>query len=162
MTELKFIKEINLKALGDAILDNGVGPTDAIFLHSNDFDDIACEYRETYKESIAYPFFHLGVFIGTSEKMIVPPNEIRIERDTQIPEVLKMEKIKDYPPFETVYICGWCGNVVDSDGGLLTVETRAENIRIIEKYKGDIKRVHVNGECCPNGHETSGDSKLWL
>ena len=146
----------------DAILDNGIRETDAVFIHPNDFDDIACEYRETYKESITYPFYILGVFIGTNEKMIVPPNEIKIERNIVIPEVQKIQESEVYPPFDTVYRCGWCGNVVDSDGSLLTRETRDENIRIIEKFKGEIKHVSVNGKCCPNGAEPSTETRVYL
>mgnify|MGYP001250014023 CR=1 FL=1 len=161
MSEIKFIKEINLKSLRDAILDNGIRETDAIFLHPSDFDDIACEHRDTYKESIAYPFFLLGVFIGTNEKMIVPPTEIRIERNIQIPQVQKIEEIEDYPPFDSVYRCGWCGNVVDYDGKLLTSEAREEHIRVLEKFKKEINEIAVNGDCCPLGYE-SKNNKLWL
>src|ERR1035437_2956942 len=161
MSEIKFLKEVNLKSSRDAILDNGIRETDAILLHPSDFDDIACEYRETYKESITCPLFLLGDFVRTSERMIVPPTEIRIERNVQIPQVQKNEEVEDYPPFDSVYRCGWCGNVVDYDGKLLTKESREEHISILQKFNKEIKEVAVNGECCPLGHE-SKDNKLWL
>lgn len=164
MSELKFMKAINLKSLRDTILDCKINNSDAIYLHLNDFDDIACEYRETYKESIVYPFFFLNVFIGVSERITVPSSVIRIERNVSIPstQIHIKEEMESFPPIDTVYRCGWCGNVVDYDGSLLDFETRNEYISILEKFQQEVKEVKVHGNCCPNGDQHSSENKLYI
>ena len=152
MNEIKYIGDITLKKLRDAILDFKIAEDKAILLHPNDFDDLAGEYRETYKESIPFPFFYLGVLVYFDEHGRVPLNRISItDNNINVNSYQNGVKEEEYPPFYEVYRCGWCGNVVAYDGSELDYDTRREHIRIIEKYKNEITHIKVHGKCCPNG-----------
>jgi len=48
---------ITLKTIRDYILDHSVTESDTIYLHSQNFDDLAFEHRATYGKSIPIPFF---------------------------------------------------------------------------------------------------------
>jgi hypothetical protein len=150
MGELKYIGDISLKSLRNAILDYNVSSSEAILLHPHDFDDIAVDYRKSYGVSLDLPFVFLGIYIAPSENTSVPLGWIRIEQGIETPR--RSVQDETYPPFNVAYRCGWCGNVVAEDGSLLDGRTRMEYIRILEKYGDQIEHIKVHGECCRNRH----------
>lgn len=153
MSEVIYLSEITLKKIRDSILDHNISESDTIYLHQHDFDDIALQYRQTYGVSIELPFYFVGVHLTTSEKVFVSKGKLRIQRGDSHPKHLITKEKELYPPFERIYRCGWCGNIVDYDGSLLNNAARNERIRVLENFKYEVKQITVNGKCCPNGHE---------
>lgn len=151
MADIRYIGDITLQSLRNVILDENISSHDSILLHPNDFDDIALEYRETYCESLHIPFVFVGIEIKLSQNPPVPLGRIRIEHNTMSCQSNQSEE-ELYPPFEIVYRCGWCGNVVDRDGALLDSGTRLEQIRVIEKFGSQIEHIRINGQCCKGKH----------
>lgn len=152
MKETLYIGNITLKSLRNAILDYRITERDSILLHQENFDSIALEYRETYKENLPYPFFYLGVFVNACEYGLISIGKIEIKRMASVPNRNVIENEELYPPFDCVYRCGWCGNVVDFDGALLDPKIRQENIRVLEKFGNDIRQIKVHGKCCADKH----------
>lgn len=148
MSELINIGAITLKSLRNTILDLSLTSSNIIILHPNDFDDLALEYRDFYNESLFSPFVFIGVPVIPSDNNSVPLSRIKIDYD-ETSHILQSECYEEsFPPFYTVYRCGWCGNVVAEEGSLLSNSTRAEHIRIIEKFGTEITHIKVNGMCC--------------
>ncbi|MDD2797460.1 MAG: hypothetical protein PHV20_02595 [Bacteroidales bacterium] len=155
MSETIRVSKIDLKKIREVIVEHNISELDTIYLHPNDLDYIALEYREMYNESIVFPFYLVGIFITMIDKSLICERTIKIERNVSFPKTIFENNQEElYPPFDVVYRCGWCGNIVDYDGSLLDSFTRNEHIRVLEKYKSEIKQIHVNGACCPNGDKT--------
>jgi len=154
---LHYIRQVTIKSLRDYILDNGLTENDTLLLNRENFDDIVLEYRATYRESITIPYFLLRVLIQEDNLGMVPSNRVgvikddnnRFENDYASKGI---SQSNDSLKYETIYRCGWCGNVVDYDGSELISSTRQFKIDILEKYKNSVTVKHVNGKCCPNGH----------
>lgn len=149
------IGQQSIKSIRNFILDTGLAESDTLLLHPSDFDNLALEYRQTYKLSIEVPYFLLSVLIQEDKTAKVPINKVglikeyskRFENDFDSKLVNQPnEKIA----FETIYRCGWCGNVVDFNGCELDNTTRQFKINILEKYRDSLKVKQINGECCPN------------
>jgi hypothetical protein len=149
-TLIKNIGEICIKSLRDAILDFGLTDSDTIVLHTLNFDDIVIEHRETYRESIKIPFVLLGVEIREDKEKRAFRNKILIIKNDDAPKNYRATSTEEYPPVETFYRCGWCGNVVDFDGASLSSERRSEKIRLLEKFGSSINVRAVTGNCCKN------------
>ena len=50
---------------------------------------------------------------------------------------------------ETLYRCGWCGEIVDSLGNKLNPAAKAYRILILEKFGDGVSKA-VEGYCCKN------------
>ena len=57
------------------------------------------------------------------------------------------EKVKHYIEEDTVYRCGWCGNIVDIDGSELDYHMRKYYFKVHKKFGESIVKK-VNGYCC--------------
>ena len=57
------------------------------------------------------------------------------------------EKVKNFVEEETIYMCGFCGDIVDSLGNAIDYQTRNYNIKVIEKYGHSVIK-EVYGKCC--------------
>jgi hypothetical protein len=155
---LHYMRQITIKSLRDYILDNELTEKDSLLLNRKNFDDIILEFRATYRESITVPYFLLRVLIQEDNLGKVPSNRVgvikddnnRFENDYAFKVV---SQPKDNFKYETIYRCGWCGNVVDYDGSEFNSSTRQFKIDILEKNKNTVTVKHVNGKCCPNGHD---------
>lgn len=141
---------ISIKGIIDLILELKLTENDSLLLHSNNFDDIALEYRETYKESIGFPYYLLNVLIIADNTHRVGVNKIGILKNSQ--NKANSNAVFNSPDeshrYDTIYRCGWCGNVVDFDGNEFDPITRNHVIKIYETYTDTIEVVKVNGECC--------------
>jgi len=147
----KRIGKISIKSLRDLILDSNLTDRDTVLLHQKDFDELAVEYRETYNESFQIPYLLLDVLIKEDKRLTTSQGRIVVlTNDT---ESVRTNIIEDNP-YETIYQCGWCGNIVGYDGSKLNSEIRKDKIRIHQKHNNTITEKQVNGYCCPNGHET--------
>lgn len=147
-TLIKNIGGICIKSLRDVILDFGLTDNDTIVLHTLNFDDIVIEHRETYRESIRIPFILLGVEIREDKEKRAYRDKILIIKNDDASKNYSTVQKEEYPPFETFYRCGWCGNVVDFDGACLSSEKRSEKIRLLEKFGSSINVKAVTGYCC--------------
>ena len=152
---IHYIRQQSIKSIRDFILDNDLTESDTLLLHQSDFDNLALEYRQTYKSSIEVPYFLLSVLIREDKTGKVPVNRVGIIRE----DINRFEndfdpKLANQPDekfaFETIYRCGWCGNVVDFDGREFDNTTRQFKINILEKYESSVTVKQVSGECCPN------------
>lgn len=151
--------KLTIKSIRDFIVDNGLKETDTIILNSLNFDDIVLEHRQTYDESMQVPYYLLRVRIIESDfSKKVSLDQIKvIQNDPQ-------RTFEDYLPIserelkfsdlsyndKIIYRCGWCGNVVDSDGTEFSVETKKYKINVLEKFEVNITQKDVHGKCCPN------------
>lgn len=152
--ELKYLREINIKSLKDFILDNKLSDTDTIVLNAWDFDNIVFEFNSTYKEPFFAPYNIIGVLIkeGTYDTT-VPKGRIGILYNDK-ESIRKIEPlILSELSYYNIYRCGWCGNVVEQDGSLLSASERNNQISHLQKFGQSIVR-QVHGKCCPQGHET--------
>lgn len=155
---LHYIKRITIISLRDFILDNNLTENDTLILNQFDFDNLAVEYRETYNESIFVPYFLLRVLIREDNFNKIPLNRVGIIKDDNTRFENDFDpKVTNQPnenfKYETIYRCGWCGNIVDFDGSEFDSSTRLFKIDILEKFKNTVSIKHTNGKCCPNGHE---------
>lgn len=68
--------------------------------------------------------------------------ELKIENENSSNQIDKKEKLKHFIEEETVYRCGWCGNLVTEKGLDLDDHNWRYNIKVIEKF-GDriVKRI---------------------
>ena len=117
ITEEPDYQKITISYLKNFILDNNVSENDSISLDQKMFDELALNFRETYKEPIKVPFIFLGVWIKISDE-----NRVRLRR----PVVTK----NDQPPSEEtqadtgvswdqVERCNNCGDLINSFGSKL-------------------------------------------
>lgn len=152
---LFYIGNITIKSLRDFILDNNLTDHDTLMLNQVDFDNIIIEFRAIYNEGIIIPYYLIGVLIEVDSLGRVPFNRIGIIKDdnnrfendyTQD----KLDQPNDDFKYETIYRCGWCGNVVDFDGSEFDSSTRQFKIDIYEKYKDTLSVKRINGMCCAN------------
>ena len=152
------IRQITIKSIRDFILDNDLTENDTILLNQSNFDDIVLEYRVTYNNGISIPYFLLRVLIQNDNSGKVLLNRVGIIKDDKNRYENDFDMKASNQPngnfeYETIYRCGWCGNIVDFDGSEFVNSTRQFKINILEKYKSTVNVKHVNGKCCPNGHE---------
>lgn len=147
-------EKITIKAIRDFILDFEISECDTIFLNSENFDDIVLEHRDTYNQSLSVPYYLLRILVMEDTRHHIPSNRIgvvkndvnRYEDDYQM-----LDSSDESFRYDTIYRCGWCGNVVDSNGAEFSSEERAFKIKIHLKYRETITEIHVDGKCCPNG-----------
>lgn len=57
------------------------------------------------------------------------------------------ERVKQHFVEQIVYICGYCGDIVDSNGNKLDSHEREYNMKVIDKF-GDSVVHRVHGKCC--------------
>lgn len=150
---------ITLKAIKNLILDYSLGENDSIKLNTLNFDDIVLEYRNTYNEHLPVPFYFMKVLVCAIKGEKLGFNKVKmVKEDPQryfedyIPVSKKEIMFEDLSYNDkTIYRCGFCGNVVDSDGSLFDDKTRLYKINILQKFGTKVKEQQVYGKCCPNG-----------
>lgn len=140
------IGKITIKSLRDFILDNDLTDNDTILLSQVDFDELAFEHKETYKQSLIEPYLIIGVLIKEHSRILA--NKIGIVKDDS--ESIRFIPEPVYDESDIVYRCGYCGNVVDYDGEELTPGFRQANIELLEKFGAEVVVKHVTGFCCRN------------
>lgn len=143
--ELSYIGRISLMSIRNFISDNQLSEIDTIRLHPKNFDSFVLDYREYYGESLKLPFFMFDTRIEEDIKSQVPADRVMVVVDESRPTKIEIE---NEPIYATIYRCGYCGNVVDSDGSEFDPDTRRENTRILEDKKNIVTQQHVRGRCC--------------
>jgi len=153
-------KRISLKSLSNLILDHGLEGNDSIILHSMDFDELILEYRAIYFKSMSIPFYLLTVLIKEDIESKIPLGRVGLMKndDTRYYQDHMNDTTGRNTPdnsyaYETIYRCGWCGNIVDFDGSEFDPQTRQFKISIHQKFNKTITEKQVNGACCPNGNQ---------
>lgn len=156
--------DVSIKSIRDFIVKNYLGENDTIILNSLNYDDIVLGFREEYKNSLPIPFYFLRVLVRESDSIEkVRLNEIKIIRNDSLrffedylPNSKKEIKFTDLEYSDKIiYICGWCGNVVDNDGAELSGEIRRNKIGILEMFNDQVVQEKVNGKCCLNNVSSS-------
>lgn len=146
--ELKYIgKVLSYKVLRDYIIDNRLNSGDKIFLNSSDFNDLAKEFREVYNECMPQPLPILSVFVEESLNNKVPLNRIGISKFENLPEWVIRYYEFDYKSHEVFYQCGYCGNLINSNGDLLTTIEKKRAITYLNN-KINSATKHIWGNCC--------------
>ena len=150
--------KITIKTVRNYILDEKLSPQDKIYLHPDNYDDLILEHRKTYSKTAQKPYYLISVLLDTSKNVLVAFNTIHVKKNknktprlTQI-ELEEQEKESEYSSAldEIFYRCGWCGNVVESDGSLLNDDIREYKISLLRKYENELSVYKVHGDCCPH------------
>ena len=136
-------KEPTVLYLRNFILDNNIPDTDSISLSQEMFDEIALDFRNTYKEPIHLPFIFLNVWITIADRGSIGRNQAIITKDDTPPE--EVDNGPELPSI--VYRCGYCGNYIDETGEALTGEPFRLAMLSWEKF-GDIVFERAKGKCC--------------
>lgn len=151
-----YIGRVTIKSLRNWILDSPLDEGDTLLLHPHTFDDLALQYREDYHSAIPEPFFLLGVLIEEAYErsgITVPRDRILVLLgDDRLGSPVSMQH--ESGPVDdgrAVYRCGWCGNITDMSGNELQGSERSCAITLLN-LRGNRDTKHVNGKCCPNGH----------
>jgi hypothetical protein len=146
---IRYIGKICLKSLRDFILDEQLTDGYSILLHPENRQEVALEYRIIYNQPMPSPCFIVGILIQEDTEDLLP-----IDRISVINNPLAIKEIKtstqDNKPvisLETVYRCGWCSNIVNSDGSELSTQTRAYKTQAVQMF-GRTSVVYVQGSCC--------------
>ncbi|MGV6943686.1 hypothetical protein [Sphingobacterium kyonggiense] len=148
--EIVGIDSINYLSLRNYILDRRLSEEDTIVLNQLNFDNLILEYRELYNESMPIPHLLLGVLIREAKddsERILFNNLLIIREDTKSVRYIEQENENNYYDGEVFYRCGWCGNVVESNGMVLEGYERSRAINYIENYPFPIVK-HIDGLCC--------------
>ena len=153
------IGNITIKKIRDFILDNNLDEFDSVVIAKDNYDDIVFEYRKTFNESIPNPYYLIGILVKEKNAMLnyidyIKNDPERYEGDSDTGN--KNDDFKfsylDYND-KILYRCGWCGNIVDSNGYEFDSNTRLAKIEILEKFYNRVSVTAVHGKCCPNGEE---------
>lgn len=137
---------ITIKVLRDYILDAGLTDVDTIMMHQADFDELALEYHHTYKEHLPEPYLLLGVLIREEVKGLNRLGTVSIvENDTVS---IRQKQIEQVDPYHIIYRCGFCGNLVDYNGGELDSEEFRRNAEYLNKFGNQVTVRHEYGYCC--------------
>ncbi|SMC94471.1 hypothetical protein [Pedobacter nyackensis] len=156
-TSIEYIGKPSIRTLRDFILDNSISENDTVLLNQIDFDELALEYRDDYKENLVVPYYLLTVLIKEDEMNSTPVGRIKVvkhdsERFAGDYNNIKISGPSESYAYDIIYRCGWCGNVVDFDGRELEDSTKKFKISILEKFSRTVKQPSVNGECCKHRH----------
>lgn len=150
---------VTIKTLRDYILDNDLSEEDSIVLNQINFDELALEHRKEYNEGIVYPYFILRILIKEDEDSIVPFGRIMVvHKDEQrfyedyIPKPMEKGPSNSHE-FDTVFRCGYCGDMVEFNGDKLDDNERVFRISILEKFTSTITTKHTVGYCCRERHK---------
>lgn len=148
---------ITTKFIRDFILDESLSEDDTIVLSPHDFDELVLEYRDTYRSPMPVPYYLLRILVKEDERdrFRIPQGRIGVIKNdpNRFPnDYLGESASDDSHKYDTIYRCGWCGNVVDYDGSEFSSEIRAAKIRIHQKHRSTIHEKTVHGKCCPQGH----------
>jgi hypothetical protein len=150
-----YIGQITPKNIRNWLIDNPLVEGDTLLLHPHTYEDLAVEYREDYGTSMPEPYFLLGVLIDEAREgsgITVPKGRVLVLLEDDRPERQASEwqvsgLVDDG---REVFRCGWCGNIVDSEGVELRGTERSYAITLLESRDEGATSVH--GQCCPNGH----------
>ena len=148
--QLKYLGDFSIKSIRNFILDNKVVAGSCITLNSNNFDDLASDYRDAYRKSLEEPFVLIGVLVEEDVSGKIPENRILVDQESK--RLLEIQEAENAIPYEDeiIYRCGWCGNVVDFDGSELDAILRSRKISSLQKFGSDIEIHRVHGTCCPH------------
>jgi len=155
-------EKISLIVLRNLISDQKLNEFDSILLNKSDLDELALEYRETFKERFMFELETVSIeedFTGR-----VSSNSVGIARnsnsgrksnndidsgDINIDRFVKHHFVpNDSNKFETIYRCELCSKIVDFDGSDFIPETAEFKTQIYEKYNDTIELVDVVCEEC--------------
>ena len=144
MNKTLLIYDISVKKVRDLILDEKITKNDTLAINRDDFDELALSYRIEYNEPLILPFKLLHVNITICDRL--KTNEVRIDRGSSYAEHTGNSMSEIFQ----VYRCGYCGNIVDADGCLLSESERSKIIYYIANSEHIIDQIKITGDCCRN------------
>lgn len=141
---------LTINALRGFILDQKLTDADTVLLHPDDFDSLALEYRETYREALRGPYFLLGVLIEPALDHAVPLSRIMALSPDQRPHRLSLAcrhgpLTDDGRP---IHRCGFCGTFTNAHGHALTGDDLIWHTRLLETRGWPERARHLVGHCC--------------
>lgn len=87
-------------------------------------------------------------YIQRSINDLKDAREIRTAKaKVAIKENKNTKRINHFVEEKIIYRCGWCGNLVDSDGGELDSDSRNYSIKVLEKFGDGVVEI-TDGYCC--------------
>lgn len=148
--KIEIVENINYSTLTNCINKNELSDGDVLQLNTEDYNNFINSPLFSFTHYLKEPFY--------LDEVLIEPADIKQNRILIIVTSNPSQPISEdiYPRFSVIYRCGWCGNVVAEDGSLLTIRTRNQMIKTIEKFK-NIKMLSVGGACCPDEDRTMTD-----
>lgn len=141
-----FGQPITLKSLRDFILDTELTEFDTIILHQEDFDELALQFRDEYDEHLPSPYLLLGVLIREAGREQPRKGSlIVVENDT---ESIRVKEPEHVDPNKIIYRCGYCGTLVDENGGKLDSDEFDRNADYLNRFGNAATVHHRSGDCC--------------
>jgi hypothetical protein len=150
--QLEYVGKLTIKVVRDFILDKKLADRDTVVLNYINFDDLALEFRETYKQSLPEPYILLSVLVEQDFGSRIPSDRIglilndpRRPRQIRNAEDLKQSLLNSE---EIIFRCGFCGDIVDPNGEELDNKAYVRHRQILEtrKAKGFVREIV--GYCC--------------
>lgn len=140
--KIEIVENIDYSTLTDCIKKNELSDGDVLQLNTEDYNNFINRPLFSFTHYLKEPFY--------LDEVLIEPADIKQNRILIIVAPNPSQPISEdiYPRFSVIYRCGWCGNVVAENGSLLTIRTRNQMIKTIEKFK-NINMIKVDGACCP-------------
>ncbi|MDO7874018.1 hypothetical protein Q5H93_04670 [Hymenobacter sp. ASUV-10] len=113
------IEKITITSIRNWILDNEITEEDTILLNSYNFDDLVLEFRATYDKPISEPYHLLGILVDEAVEHAVPLGSILLLKGGNLSSQAHTNS-DTMDDGSIIFRCGWCGNVVDESGKLLS------------------------------------------
>ena len=146
-------KPITLQSVRDWILDEKLTANDSLLLHPDDFDGLVLEYRELYGNPMPNHYLVLEVLVDESTRIPVPKGRVVVVKDDDRPGRLDSlpTALPRFDDDRIIYRCTYCGNVINSGGGLLDFEERKVLIDWLQARRSNENVRGVAGICCKGG-----------
>jgi len=147
---------LTINALRSFILDQELADAATILLHPADFDALALEYRETYRQTLPEPYFLLGVLLEPAPDHTVPSGRVRALSPDLRPH--RVTLALQYGPLtddgRPIHRCGFCGTFTDARGRALTGDDLILHTRLLNTRDWPEQSRDVVGHCCRHrGHK---------
>ena len=141
---------ITINIVRTFILTQQLTEADTVLLHPANFDALALEYRETYRETLYDPYFLLGVLVESALDQSVPHDRLLALCNDSRPHRLALAEARFIPTDDGRFIhrCGYCGSFTDAQGKFVREADRNNHIKLLH-LRGRPERVeHLHCECC--------------
>ena len=144
---------VTINIIRTFILTQQLTESDTVLLHPANFDALALEYSETYRETLYDPYFLLGLLVESALDQSVPLDRLLALCKDNRPHRPALAEARFIPTDDSrlIHRCGYCGSFTDAQGKLLSEFDRNTHLKLL-RLRGHPERVdHVHGECCAHG-----------
>lgn len=141
---------VTINVVRTFIMTQQLTEADTVLLHPDNFDLLALEYQETYRETLYDPYFLIGVLVESALDHSVPLDRLLALCNDNRPHRLALAEERFIPTDDgrVIHRCGYCGSFTDAQGKLVNEADRNTHVKLL-RLRGQPDRVeHVHGECC--------------